>query len=74
MQKRRKLLKESGPKYQQVLDLLSRDILAGKYKVRAEISERGGPGPPRVSEHALLWGSTESTLDTKEAQALKLCH
>jgi hypothetical protein len=58
----------------QVLDLLSRDILAGKYNVRAEISERGGPGPPRVSEHALLWGSTESTLDTKEAQALKLCH
>jgi len=24
-------LKEYGPKYQQVLDLLSRDILAGKY-------------------------------------------
>jgi len=138
---RGKLLKEYGPKYQQVLDLLSRDILAGKYKsgqrfpseaalVRQfgtsritvgravrELKDRGlveriagsgtfvrmrtltksaslfgmlipdlgeteifepicngMAGAPRVGPHALLWGSTEPTQDTKEAQALKLCH
>ncbi len=134
-------MREYGPKYQQVLDLLSRDILAGKYKpgqrfpseaalvrqfatsritvgravrelkdrglvdriagsgtyVRARSPARnkalfgllipdlgeteifdpicsGLAGAPLVGPHALLWGSTEPTQDTKEAQALKLCY
>jgi DNA-binding LacI/PurR family transcriptional regulator len=141
VRKKRKLLKEYGPKYQQVLDLLSRDILAGKYKsgerfpseavlVRQfetsritvgravrELKDRGlveriagsgtfvrprmraksaalfgllipdlgeteifepicngMAGAPRIGLHALLWGSSEPTQDTKETQALKLCH
>ncbi len=87
-------MKEQGPKYQQVLDLLSRDILAGKYKsgqrfpseaalVRQfgtsritvgravrELRDRG-----LVQRIAMLcFGEVQPTRDTKEAQALKLCH
>jgi GntR family transcriptional regulator, arabinose operon transcriptional repressor len=139
--KQRRLLKAYGPKYQQIMDVLSRDILAGKYKsgqkfpseavlVRQfgtsritvgravrELKERGlvqriaGSGTyvrarvaaksaqlfgllipdlgeteifepicnglasaPSSDSHALLWGSTEPSQDSKEAQALKLCH
>ena len=138
---KKQLLKQYGPKYQQILDLLLRDILAGKYKsgqrfpseaalVRQfgtsritvgravrELRDRGlveriaGSGTfmrtrstaksaalfgllipdlgeteifepicsgiasaPRTGSHALLWGTTEPTLDSKEAQALQLCH
>src|SRR6266852_8022723 len=141
MPRRRTVLDSDGPKYRQVFERLSRDILAGKYKAgqklpseaalvrqfgtsritvgravrelrdrglvqriagsgtfvrkrttaktaalfgllipdlgETEIFEpicNGMAGAPRVSQHALLWGSTEPTRDTKEAQALKLCH
>jgi GntR family transcriptional regulator, arabinose operon transcriptional repressor len=141
MKKQRRLVGEYGPKYQQIMDVLSRDILGGKYKsgqkfpsesvlvrqfgtsritvgravrelkerglvqriagsgtyVRARVAAKsaqlfgllipdlgeteifepicnGMAGAPRAGSHALLWGSTEPTQGTKEAQALKLCH
>jgi len=141
MPRRHTVLESDGPKYQQVFERLSRDILAGKYKAgqklpseaalvrqfgtsritvgRAvrELKERGlveriagsgtyvrertigeggalfgllipdlgeteifepicqgMAGAPQATQHALLWGHTESTRATKEEQALKLCH
>jgi len=35
---------------------------------------QGMSGAPEASQHALLWGRTETSRTTKDAQALELCH